>query len=119
MCRDGDYPTIKNALQIYRDLDQRVWNHIIARGIVYRPKFPDCDDFGDIKLGRFKEEWWLLVQNGLIPEETPPKYGICDGYNPAGELHDFNMFIVGEQIFISDYGSIVTPNGYKPLKVRF
>jgi hypothetical protein len=117
MCRDGDYPNV-NA-DIYKHIDQKVWAEIERRQVSYQAGFPDCDDFADIKLGLFKLEWWDMIKQSQIPWGTPPSYGVCDGYNPERQLHDFNLFVSGGIIFISDYGRIVAPGGYQPLKVRF
>lgn len=116
MCRDGEYPYIKD--EIYTEIDRDVWRQIEALGIVYGEGFPDCDDFADIKLGLFKIGWWKMMCQGKIPMGTPPSYSVCDGYNPQKEMHDFNAW-VSDRLSVSDYGQRCDPEKYSPLKVRF
>jgi hypothetical protein len=117
MCRDGEYPDVGQG--VYRAADARVWGQVVASGLQYAATFPDCDDYADIKLGLFKLRWWELVRSGTVPTGCAPSYAVCEGYNPQGQMHSFNLFVAGGAVFISDYGQIVEPDGYRPLKARF
>ena len=116
-CRDAEYATV--AHNFYVECDNRVWIAIEASSIVYGANFPDCDDFSDIKLGLFKLEWVKLILDGSIPAGTQPSYGVCDGYSPGGENHDFNIFRSDRGLWISDYGSRRPIDGYRPIYMRF
>lgn len=116
-CRDVDYPEV--YAEHYINTDRIVWEAVKSLGASYGNEFPDCDDFSDIKLGLFKIEWFKLIQNGFVNFKTPPCYAVCDGYNPDGAMHDFNAFVSGGKLYVSDYGQIVQPDGYKPILMRF
>ena len=116
--RDRSYPPI--GYNTYREIDVQVWKQIEDLGITYGASFPDCDDFSDIKLGLFKIGWWEKEQAGEIPTGTAPSYAVVDGYNPRGEMHDFNLFVPSNgKIYVSDYGMTHDPAGYKLLYARF
>lgn len=116
-CRDGEYPEV--SVDIYEDADRRVWETVKSLNLQYGSGFPDCDDFSDIKLGLFKIEWWKLMQSGCVPNGAPPRYAVLDGYNPTNEMHDFNAYVANGKVYVSDYGRVVPPDGYRPILMRF
>lgn len=119
ICRDKEYPDIDNETSVYETLDALAWSHIEDIGLQYEDGYPDCDDFSDIQLGRFKEEWWKSILSGAISRGVAPKYASCIGYNPSGEMHNFQTYVADGVVWVSDYGQKLRPEGYRPLLVRF
>jgi len=112
-CRDKEYQTYPHHL--YINANMAAWQQI--KHIEYATTFPDCDDFTDMKRGLFKLEWWKLIQAGEIPAGSAPIYASVGGYNPQGENHAYNFFLSDMGMFVSDYGAIMSPDGYRPMRM--
>lgn len=102
-CFDPEYQDCE--FQYMREVYEQAFQIV---GAEYEAYLNDCDDHAlDIMVETRK------IHKKLGGHKVRP-LGFLSGGDPRGLPHAFNFFVADGAIYITDYGRILGPDGYKP-----